>query len=205
MPNLHELLKEMIDKGASDLHITTGIPPMIRLHGHLAPVGSQPLAPAETKAMAYSILTDAQKQKFEEQKELDLSFGVKGLSRFRANIFVQRGAVAVAIRTIPFKILNFDELGLPATLQQFADAERGLVLVVGAAGNGKSSTQDVEPQGRRGLPHPRGQPGEGGHHGVAGAVTVVPFQDFLYHELPGESRHARGNVIDVDFHTHDAP
>ena len=76
MPNLHELLKEMIDKGASDLHITTGIPPMIRLHGHLTPVGSQPLAPNETKSMAYSILTDVQKQKFEEQKELDLSFGV---------------------------------------------------------------------------------------------------------------------------------
>ena len=98
MPNLHELLKEMIDKGASDLHITTGIPPMIRLHGHVAPVGTTPLNPAETKSMAYSILTEAQKQKFEEQWELDLSFGVKGLSRFRANVFMQRGAVAVAIR-----------------------------------------------------------------------------------------------------------
>ena len=140
MPNLHELLKEMIDKGASDLHITTGIPPMIRLHGHLAPVGSQPLAPAETKAMAYSILTDAQKQKFEEQKELDLSFGVKGLSRFRANIFVQRGAVAVAIRTIPFKILNFDELGLPKVVADLCDRPKGLILVTGPTGSGKSTT-----------------------------------------------------------------
>ncbi len=140
MPNLHELLKEMIDKGASDLHITTGIPPMIRLHGHLAPIGSQPLAPAETKAMAYSILADVQKQKFEEQKELDLSFGVKGLSRFRANVFVQRGAVAVAIRTIPYKIMNFEELGLPKVVGELCERPKGLILVTGPTGSGKSTT-----------------------------------------------------------------
>jgi len=140
MPNLHELLKEMIDKGASDLHITTGIPPMIRLHGHLIPVGSQPLAPAETKSMAYSILTDVQKQKFEEQKELDLSFGVKGLSRFRANIFVQRGVVAAAIRTIPYKILSFEELGLPKVVGDLCEKPKGLILVTGPTGSGKSTT-----------------------------------------------------------------
>ena len=140
MPNLHELLKEMVDKGASDLHITTGIPPMIRLHGHLTTVGSQPLAPAETKSMAYSILTDVQKQKFEEQRELDLSFGVKGLSRFRANVFVQRGAVGVAIRTIPYKILTFDELGLPKVVAELCEKPKGLILVTGPTGSGKSTT-----------------------------------------------------------------
>ena len=140
MPNLHDLLKEMIDKGASDLHITTGIPPMMRLHGHLTPIGSQTLTPAETKAMAYSILTDQQKQKFEEQKELDLSFGVKALSRFRANVFVQRGAVAVAIRTIPYKILSFEELGLPKVVGELCERPKGLLLVTGPTGSGKSTT-----------------------------------------------------------------
>jgi len=113
---------------------------MIRLHGHLTPVGTQPLAPSETKAMAYSILTDAQKQKFEEQKELDLSFGVKGLSRFRANVFVQRGAVGVAIRTIPYKILSFEELGLPKVVADLCERPKGLLLVTGPTGSGKSTT-----------------------------------------------------------------
>ncbi len=140
MPNLHDLLKEMIDKGASDVHITTGIPPMMRLHGHLTPIGSQALTPSETKAMAYSILTDQQKQKFEEQKELDLSFGVKALSRFRANVFVQRGAVAVAIRTIPYKILGFEELGLPKVVGELCERPKGLILVTGPTGSGKSTT-----------------------------------------------------------------
>jgi twitching motility protein PilT len=128
MPNLHDLLKEMIDKGASDVHITTGIPPM------------QALTPSETKSMAYSILTDQQKQKFEEQKELDLSFGVKALSRFRANVFVQRGAVAVAIRTIPYKILGFEELGLPKVVGELCERPKGLILVTGPTGSGKSTT-----------------------------------------------------------------
>jgi len=140
MPSLHELLKEMIDRGASDLHITTGIPPMIRLHGRLGPVGSQTLTPAETKNMAYSILTDIQKQKFEEQRELDLSFGIKGLSRFRANVFLQRGAVGVAIRTIPYKILTFEELGLPKVVADLCERPKGLILVTGPTGSGKSTT-----------------------------------------------------------------
>ena len=140
MPTLHELLKEMVDKGASDLHITTGVPPMIRLHGHLTPVGSEPLTAAETKSMAYSILTEVQKQKYEAQKELDLSFGVKGMSRFRANVFVQRGAVAVAIRTIPYKIFSFDELGLPKVVADLCERPKGLILVTGPTGSGKSTT-----------------------------------------------------------------
>ena len=140
MPTLHELLKEMVDKGASDLHITSGVPPVIRLHGHMTPVGSEPLTPAETKSMAYSILTEVQKQKFEAQKELDLSFGVKGMSRFRANVFVQRGAVAVAIRTIPYKIFNFEELGLPKVVADLCERPKGLILVTGPTGSGKSTT-----------------------------------------------------------------
>ncbi|HSB80574.1 MAG TPA: type IV pilus twitching motility protein PilT [Candidatus Methylomirabilis sp.] len=140
MPTLHELLKEMVDKGASDLHITTGVPPMIRLHGHITPIGSEALSAAETKSMAYSILTEVQKQKFEAQKELDLSFGVKGMSRFRANVFVQRGAVAVAIRTIPYKIFSFEELGLPKVVSDLCERPKGLILVTGPTGSGKSTT-----------------------------------------------------------------
>src|SRR5512136_3272420 len=106
MVSLHELLKEMIEKGASDLHITTGTSPMLRVDGAIVGVKNvEPLTAADTKRVCYSILTDAQKYKFEEEDELDLSFGVKGLSRFRANIFMQRGAVAGAFRVIPFKIL----------------------------------------------------------------------------------------------------
>ena len=140
MANLQELLKGMIDRGASDLHITTGIPPMIRLHGHMVPLGTYPLTPAETKSMAYSILTEAQKQKFEDQWELDLSFGVKGLSRFRCNVFMQRGAVAVAIRTIPYKIMSFEELGLPPAVADLCERPKGLILVTGPTGSGKSTT-----------------------------------------------------------------
>ncbi|MGH7291877.1 MAG: type IV pili twitching motility protein PilT, partial [Myxococcota bacterium] len=113
MANLHQLLKAMIEKGASDLHLTTGSPPQLRVDGHLVPLRMDPLSPQDTKQTCYSILTDAQKHRFEAQNELDLSFGVKGLARFRANIFVQRGAVAGAFRTIPYKIMTFEELGLP--------------------------------------------------------------------------------------------
>ncbi|MFQ5881415.1 MAG: type IV pilus twitching motility protein PilT [Candidatus Methylomirabilales bacterium] len=140
MANLDELLKEMVAGGASDLHITTGIPPMIRVHGRLTPLGTTPLTPAETKQLAYSILTDVQKHKFEEQKELDFSFGVKGLSRFRANVFLQRGAVGLAIRTIPYKIYSFAELGLPKVVEELCNRPRGLILVTGPTGAGKSTT-----------------------------------------------------------------
>jgi twitching motility protein PilT len=140
MVNLQDLLKTMIEKGASDLHLTTGVPPVLRLHGRLVPMETVPLAPAETKALAYSILTDAQKHKFEEEKELDFSFGVKGLSRFRANVFLQRGAVAVAIRTIPYNILSFQELGLPKIVADLCEKPKGLILVTGPTGSGKSTT-----------------------------------------------------------------
>lgn len=140
MANLHQLLKAMVEKGASDLHITTGSPPQLRIDGELVPLKMAPMTPVETKQICYSILTDAQKHRFEEDNELDLSFGVKNLSRFRANIFMQRGAVAGAFRTIPFKILTFQELGLPPIVTELARKPRGLVLVTGPTGSGKSTT-----------------------------------------------------------------
>ena len=140
MANLHQLLKAMVEKGASDLHITTGSAPQLRIDGRLVPLKTTALTPVETKQLCYSILTDAQKHKFEEESELDLSFGVKGLSRFRANIFLQRGAVAGAFRTIPFKILTFQELGLPPVVAELAKKPRGLILVTGPTGSGKSTT-----------------------------------------------------------------
>jgi len=140
MANLHQLLKVMIEKGASDLHITTATPPQIRIDGKLHQVGMPPLNAQDTKQLCYSILTDAQKHKFEEENELDLSFGVKGLARFRANIFVQRGAVAGAFRTIPLDILTFEDLGLPPVVTEMCSKPRGLILVTGPTGSGKSTT-----------------------------------------------------------------
>src|SRR3954462_11522862 len=130
----------MVEKGASDLHITTGSPPQLRIDGRLVPLKTPPLTPVETKQLCYSILADAQKHKFEEENELDLSFGVKGLSRYRANLFMQRGAVSAAFRAIPFKILTFDELGLPPSAAELTTRPRGLVLVTGPTGSGKSTT-----------------------------------------------------------------
>lgn len=138
--NLYELLHLMIERGASDIHITTGSPPQLRINGKLTPIGSTPLTAAETKQMCYSILTEAQKHRFEEENELDLSFGVKGLSRFRANIFVQRGAVSGAIRSIPFQLKTFEELGLPPVARELVKKPRGLILVTGPTGSGKSTT-----------------------------------------------------------------
>ncbi|MCP4446938.1 MAG: type IV pilus twitching motility protein PilT [Myxococcales bacterium] len=139
-PTLHQLLKAMIDKGASDLHITTGSPPQLRIDGELAPLRTEPLSPVETKQLCYSILTDAQKLRFEEDQELDLSFGVKNLARFRSNIFMQRGAVAGAFRMVPFKIIPLGDLGLPPIVDALCERPRGLVLVTGPTGSGKSTT-----------------------------------------------------------------
>ncbi len=140
MPNLHQLLKALIEKGASDMHITTGSPPQLRIDGKLVPLKLPPLTPSETKELCYSVLTDAQKRRFEEENELDLSFGIKGLSRFRANIFMQRGAVSGAFRVIPFKIMTFQELGLPPVVVDLTRKPRGLILVTGPTGSGKTTT-----------------------------------------------------------------
>ena len=138
--NLHQLLKAMIEKGASDMHITTGSPPLLRIDGSVVPLKLPALSPIETKQLCYSILTEEQKIQFEKTNELDLSFGVKHLSRFRANVFTQRGAVSGAFRAIPFKILSFDELGLPSVVGELASRPRGRVLVTGPTGSGKSTT-----------------------------------------------------------------
>jgi twitching motility protein PilT len=140
MATLYELLKMMIEKNASDLHVTTGSPPRLRIDGKLVNIDHPSLNPADTKALCYSVLTDAQKHKYEENNELDLSFGVKGLSRFRANIFMQRGAVAAAFRTIPFDVRTFKDLGLPEIMNELVKKPRGLILCTGPTGSGKSTT-----------------------------------------------------------------
>jgi twitching motility protein PilT len=137
---LHQLLKTMVERGGSDLHITTNSAPQIRIDGKLTPLDLPPLTAPETKQLAYSVLTDAQKHRFEENLELDISFGIKGLARFRANIFNQRGATAAVYRQIPYEILGFRELGLPPVVEEICAKPRGLVLVTGPTGSGKSTT-----------------------------------------------------------------
>src|SRR6266704_2790438 len=139
--SLSELLHRLSELGGSDLHITTGIAPLVRVHGEIRPLdGYRPLTSSETKQLAYSVLTDAQKHRFEENLELDFSFGVKGLSRFRANIFNQRGAVGAVFRAIPYEIKSFEDLGLPQVVKDLCNKPRGLVLVTGPTGSGKSTT-----------------------------------------------------------------
>jgi twitching motility protein PilT len=137
---LSELLKKMIEMGGSDLHITTNSAPRVRVHGKLRPLDMPPLTAADTKSLAYSVLTDAQKHRFEENLELDFSFGLKNLARFRGNVFNQRGAVGAVFRTIPWEIKGFDALGLPLVVKGLCDKPRGLVLVTGPTGSGKSTT-----------------------------------------------------------------
>src|SRR5512140_458095 len=140
MATLPELLQTLVENNGSDLHITTDTPPQIRVHGHMKRLDLPPLGPAETKALAYSVLTDAQKKRFEESLELDFSFGIRGMARFRCNVFNQRGAVAAVYRLIPEEIRGLQDLGLPAVLATLADRPRGLVLVTGPTGSGKSTT-----------------------------------------------------------------
>jgi twitching motility protein PilT len=138
--SLSDLLRKMLEMSGSDLHITTNSPPQVRVHGHLQALDMPPLTPAETKQLAYSVLTDAQKHRFEENLELDFSFGLKGLARFRGNLFNQRGATAAVFRVIPFEIKSFPQLGLPPIVSKLCERPRGLVLVTGPTGSGKSTT-----------------------------------------------------------------
>ncbi len=138
---LPDLLRKMTEMGGSDLHLSTNSSPQVRVHGHLAALpGFATLSPSDTKRLAYSVLTDAQKHRFEENLELDFSFGLKGMSRFRANLFNQKGAVGAVFRAIPYEIRTFDALGLPTVVSDLCKKPRGLVLVTGPTGSGKSTT-----------------------------------------------------------------
>jgi twitching motility protein PilT len=138
--SLSDLLKTMLELSGSDLHLTTNSPPQVRVHGHLRPLDMPVLSAAETKQLAYSVLTDAQKHRFEENLELDFSFGLKGMARFRGNLFNQRGAVGAVFRVIPYEIKGFDQLNLPPVVAKLCDKPRGLILVTGPTGSGKSTT-----------------------------------------------------------------
>ncbi|MFQ5868481.1 MAG: type IV pilus twitching motility protein PilT [Candidatus Zixiibacteriota bacterium] len=140
MYSLQELLQKMVKGKASDLHLSVGSPPQFRLDGQLQCQGTEALSPEDTRRLAYNIMTEKQKKKFEQDSELDLSFGIEGLARFRCNIFMQRGNVSTAIRLIPFKIMGFRELGVPDAVAELAKLPRGLVLITGPTGSGKSST-----------------------------------------------------------------
>jgi twitching motility protein PilT len=137
---IYDLLKKMVEKGASDLHITTGSSPQVRVRGDLYPLDEPVLTPPDTRQLLYSLLTEAQKHKFEEDLELDFSFGLKGLARFRGNVFIQRGAPAGVFRMIPYEIMSLEALGLPSVTGKLTSYPRGMVLVTGPTGSGKSTT-----------------------------------------------------------------
>jgi twitching motility protein PilT len=139
--NLRSLLEEMISREASDLHLTTGVRPKLRVDGELVDAEvDEVLQPKDTLSLAYSVLTEAQKKRFEQEDELDFSFGIQSLARFRGNVFKQRGCIAMAIRMIPFAVKSFEELRLPPITAKLAERPRGLVLVTGPTGSGKSTT-----------------------------------------------------------------
>lgn len=137
---LIQLLRAMIDRGASDLHITRATPPQFRIDGSLVPLKMPALREEDTKQLIYAALNEEQRVKFEKNWELDFSFSVRGLSRFRGNVFLQQGAVGAAFRAIPHQLKTFEELGLPPVLAELASLPRGLVLVTGPTGSGKSTT-----------------------------------------------------------------
>jgi twitching motility protein PilT len=137
---LQQLLKVMVEKGASDLHITAGQAPLLRIDGQVIPLKLPALAPSQAKALCYEVLSEEQKIKFEKTNELDFAFSMKRVARFRGNLFVQRGCVAAVFRFIPYNTLTFDELGLPPIMAEISNKSKGLVLVTGATGSGKSTT-----------------------------------------------------------------
>jgi twitching motility protein PilT len=140
-PNLGDFLSAVIDMGASDLHLTGGLPPMVRVHGELQPLPNyRKLLPKDLQEIVYAMLTQKQREQFESNLELDLSYALPGRARFRVNVFQQRDAVGAVMRLIPYGIKTVDELGLPQAIRQFTTLKRGLVLVTGITGSGKSTT-----------------------------------------------------------------
>jgi len=139
--NLNELLKTTFEKRASDLHLKVGVPPVLRIDGRLVPLDAEKRTTQEDAlTVAMSIMSPAQKTKFKERNELDMAYAVPGLGRFRVNVFQQRGSVGLVFRQVPAKILGFEELMLPAVIQKVASEQRGLILVTGTTGSGKSTT-----------------------------------------------------------------
>lgn len=140
MLDITDLLKVMKEQKASDLHLTTGIPPSIRVHGELTPMDLPPLNPDTIHELLYGVLNDFQRKTFEENKELDFAIELSGIARFRVNMFYQKGGEAAVFRIIPTDILSLGQLGLPSTLQKLTDKPKGLILVTGPTGSGKSTT-----------------------------------------------------------------
>jgi twitching motility protein PilT len=138
--NLPALLKTMTDKGGSDLHITVGSPPRIRIDGDVVKLQTEPLTPVDTKQLCYGVMNDQQKLRFEEDLEIDFSFGIRGMARFRANVYMQQQCVAGAFRVVPYNIIPLQDLGMPPIVTELCDRPRGLVLVTGPTGSGKSTT-----------------------------------------------------------------
>ena len=142
MPNVYmeELLQLVFDKDGSDLHITVSVPPMIRVSGKLTKTDYEPLTPEDTQQLVFSILTNDQRKTLEQTWELDCSYGVVGLGRFRVNAFKSKGNYAAVLRSIPTKIPRFEDLGLPNVVRELSDRPRGMILVTGPTGSGKSTT-----------------------------------------------------------------
>lgn len=139
--SIDEIARQAVEKGASDIHITAGTPPMIRLSGSLVPLQGYPvMTPKDTQQFIYSFMNEKQKKTFEERKELDFSFGIRGVGRFRVNVFYQRGTVAAALRRIPYQIKSIEELGLIPKVKDLCHLSMGLVLVTGPTGSGKTTT-----------------------------------------------------------------
>jgi twitching motility protein PilT len=137
---MRELVEEMVSRGASDLHLAAGLPPQYRIDGQVISTDLPVLTGDDTLRLAYSVLNEEQRKRYENEKELDLSFGVQGISRFRANVFQQRGVTSMAIRQIPYEIMSFDQLGLPPVCRELINRNQGLILVTGPTGSGKSTT-----------------------------------------------------------------
>jgi twitching motility protein PilT len=138
--DLADILLEVLERGASDLHLTVGVPPMVRRSGHLEPLDCPPLSPTETRELVYSILTQEQRQRLETDWEIDFSYSVPGRARFRVNAFFQRNSLGAAFRLIPVEIKSVEELNLPKVLHTFAQKPRGFILITGPTGSGKSTT-----------------------------------------------------------------
>lgn len=138
--NLQALLKAMLDKGASDLHITAGSPPRLRIDGDVVKLQTEPMTAVDTKQLCYSVMNDAQKLRFEEDLEIDFSFGIRNMARFRANVYMQQSCVAGAFRLVPYNIIPLENLGMPPVVSELCERPRGLVLVTGPTGSGKSTT-----------------------------------------------------------------